>query len=51
MPKDTFTLRLSPAQSRILQLLAAKLGIDKTNVIRLAIARLGEAEGVLRRHD
>ena len=41
------TLRLSPAQRRVLQRLARKLQIDQTNVIRLAISRLAEAEGVL----
>lgn len=41
------TLRLSPAQRTQLARLSSKLGVDKTNLIRLAIARLAEAEGVL----
>jgi len=41
------TLRLSAAQRKVLQRLSRKLQIDQTNVIRLAITRLAEAEGVL----
>jgi hypothetical protein len=41
------SLRLSPAQRKTLQRLSRKLLIDQTNVIRLAISRLAEAEGVL----
>lgn len=41
------SLRLSPAQRKILQRLSRKLQIDQTNVIRLAISRLAEAEGLL----
>jgi len=43
------TLRLSALQRRMLQRLARKLQIDQSNVIRLAISRLAEAEGLL--HD
>jgi hypothetical protein len=39
-------LRLSAAQIRTLEQLAAKLHIDRANVIRLAITRLAEAENV-----
>lgn len=46
-PKYSLVLRLSPAQHKTVEKLAAKLGIDKTNIIRLAITRLAEAEGVL----
>ena len=45
-PMKQVTLRLSAAQIRTLQLLADKLHIDRTNVIRLALARLAEAENV-----
>jgi len=41
------SLRLSSTQRRQLQRLAKKLQIDPTNVIRLAITRLAEAEGLL----
>jgi len=48
MPKEyVLTLRLSAAQRSQLARLSKKLGVDKTNLIRLAIARLAEAEGVL----
>ncbi|UWZ84666.1 ribbon-helix-helix domain-containing protein [Occallatibacter riparius] len=47
MPSNAFTMRLTPAQTKVVEKLSAKLGIDKTNVIRLAIARLAEAEGVI----
>ena len=40
------TYRLSPIQRRQLRLLAHKLQINETNVIRLAIARLAEQEGI-----
>ena len=42
-----FTVRLSAAQYKILARLEQKLQIDKTNIIRLAITRLAEAEGLL----
>jgi hypothetical protein len=41
------TVRLSAAQRKQLRQLSKKLSIDQTNVIRLAITRLAEAEGVL----
>lgn len=40
------TLRLTPTQKAQLNRLALKLGIDRSNVIRLAIARLAESEGI-----
>jgi predicted transcriptional regulator len=42
------TLRLSSTQNRQLEKLAEKLQIDKANVIRLAITRLAEQEGLSR---
>jgi hypothetical protein len=41
------TIRLSKAQYRALEKLEGKLNLDKTNVIRLALTRLSEAEGIL----
>ncbi len=46
-PLHVLTVRLSAAQYRTLGLLEHKLNIDKTNVIRLALTRLAEAENVL----
>jgi len=40
------TLRLSAVQIEVVEKLARKLQIDSTNVIRIAIARLAEQEGV-----
>ena len=45
-PMTPINIRLSAAQLRTLQQLEAKLHIDRTNVIRLAIARLAEAENI-----
>lgn len=42
------TLRLSAIQRKHLERLAEKLQIDKANVIRLAITRLAEQEGISR---
>jgi hypothetical protein len=47
MAKHTLTIRLSAAQYRTLEHLEKKLSIDKTNVIRLALTRIAEAEGFL----
>jgi predicted transcriptional regulator len=47
MAIHVFTIRFSDAQHRLLEKLAKKLNIDKTNVIRLAVTRLGEAERLL----
>jgi len=41
------SIRLSPATLRMLDKISAKTGIDRTNVIRLAITRLAENEGLL----
>jgi hypothetical protein len=46
LPKQR-TLRLSQAQIDQLKRLSDKLQIDQANVIRLAITRLAEQEGVL----
>ena len=40
------TIRLSATQRTQLAKLATKLQIDTSNVIRLAIARLAESEGI-----
>ena len=42
------TLRLSSVQIAQLAKLALKLQIDRANVIRLAISRLAEQEGITR---
>jgi hypothetical protein len=41
----SLTLRLTHAQYRALEYLERKLSVDKTNLIRLSISRLAEAEG------
>lgn len=41
------TLRLSSIQQAQLSKIAQKLQIDKANVIRLAITRLAEQEGII----
>lgn len=41
------TIRLSSVQRSQLKRLAAKLQIDQANVMRLAITRLAEQEGIL----
>jgi hypothetical protein len=48
------TIRLSKIQRDQLAQLARKLQIDQSNVMRLAIARLAEQEGILvpmKRHE
>jgi predicted transcriptional regulator len=40
------TIRLSTIQRNQLKRLAAKLQVDEANVLRLAITRLAEQEGV-----
>jgi predicted transcriptional regulator len=40
------TVRLSPKQDRQLRRLSEKLNLDNANVIRLALTRLAEAEGI-----
>jgi predicted DNA-binding protein len=44
--KKIKAIRLSPAQEKLLAKLSKKLGVDTTNVIRIAIHRLAEAEGI-----
>jgi len=43
---ERITLRLSPVQLRQVNRLSAKLQLDTQNVIRLAITRLAESEGI-----
>jgi hypothetical protein len=45
-PYRQMNMRVDPRTERLLQVLQAKLNIDATNVIRLAVARLAELEGV-----
>lgn len=40
------TVRLSPKQDRQLQRLSEKLNMDNANVIRYALTRLAEKEGI-----
>lgn len=42
----TTTTRLKPADLEILKALQAKLGISRTDVIRIAVRLLAEREGV-----
>lgn len=46
-PKHEFTVRLTPAQYRMLERMAEKLALDKASVIRFALARLAQSEGML----
>ena len=46
-PKHALTVRLTPAQYKDLEKLEAKLHLDKSSIIRFALARLAEAEGVI----
>jgi hypothetical protein len=46
-PTTQLTIRLSPTQRGQLKRLNEKLGIKQAEIIRLAVARLAEAEGVL----
>jgi len=47
MPKmKQINIRLSVSQLRALEQLARKLQIDRSNVIRVAIAKLAESEGI-----
>lgn len=45
-PKKIKAIRLNAHEERLLSKLSKKLGVDTTNVIRIAIHRLAEAEGV-----
>jgi predicted DNA-binding protein len=47
MPMKQTSLRLSSVHKTQLAKLSQKLQIDQANVIRLAITRLAEAEGIL----
>ena len=44
--KPVTSFRISPDQMRKLDKLSKKLGINKANVVRMAINRLAEAEGI-----
>ncbi len=46
-PKHVLTVRLGASQYRDLEKLEQKLHLDKSSIIRFAITRLAEAEGVL----
>jgi antitoxin component of RelBE/YafQ-DinJ toxin-antitoxin module len=46
-PSKTLQIRLTPVQWRLTRRLCAKLGLDHSNVFRLALARLAEQEKVL----
>jgi predicted transcriptional regulator len=51
MPKmKQIAIRLSSTQLRALEQLAKKLQIDRANVIRLAISKLSESEGISTTH-
>lgn len=39
-------IRLSPTMIRTIAKLSAKTGLNRTNVMRLAITRLAESEGI-----
>jgi hypothetical protein len=47
MSLKKFHVGLSAAQMKVLEKLAAKLGLDKTSTVRYCIARIAEQEGVL----
>jgi antitoxin component of RelBE/YafQ-DinJ toxin-antitoxin module len=42
-----FHVGLSAAQAKVLEKLAAKLGLDKSNAIRYCISRIAEQEHIL----
>lgn len=46
-PMKRMTLRISTVQRAQLKKLAEKLQIDQANVLRLAITRLAESEGIV----
>lgn len=46
-PMNRMTLRLSNAQREMLEKLSAKLHINPTNIIRIAITDLAEKEGIV----
>jgi hypothetical protein len=47
MSLKKFHVGLSAAQMKVLEKLAAKLGLDKTSTVRYCIARIAEQEGIL----
>lgn len=46
MSLEQIHIRLSPEQLRLIEQLKRKTGLDRTSVIRLALARLAESEGL-----
>ena len=49
MPESTsktVQVRFSPSLLRVLRKLSEKTGLDHSNVIRLAVTKLAEAEGI-----
>jgi antitoxin component of RelBE/YafQ-DinJ toxin-antitoxin module len=46
-PPHALNIRLASSQYKTLEKLAKKLNIGKTDVIRLALTRLAETEGVI----
>jgi hypothetical protein len=47
MPLKKIHFGLTAAQAKVLERLAAKLGLDKTNTMRYCLARTAEQEGIL----
>ena len=45
-PMKPIQIRLSPRMIQLLAKLSAKTGLDRTNVIRLALTKLAESEGI-----
>jgi hypothetical protein len=45
-PTKTVQIRFSPATLRVLAKLSSKTGLARNNVIRYAVARLAEREGI-----
>lgn len=50
-PSKPIQIRLTPVQWRILRKLSDRLGLDHSNVVRLAITRLAEQEHILHFKD
>ena len=48
IPSKTVRLRLAPPTLRLLAKLSSKTWMSRNNVIRFAIAKLAESEGVAR---
>jgi antitoxin component of RelBE/YafQ-DinJ toxin-antitoxin module len=50
MALKKFHVGLSAAQMKMLEKLAAKLGLDKTSAVRYCITRIAEQEGLMADH-